>query len=155
MIDVFQRCVSYSVQVIERFVGVERVKSEALKVVSDAVINEVSLPCCREIHASKASFAVMFSGVHLPSQSFSVGCEVDVSLVCNRRQAVKSEDFRAIGNAELIQDPETLLQLFTPGQPIMMEVKVSTDGFRLFVLCRYLKSQRYSSGHGPYVLSWI
>lgn len=33
-------------------------------------------------------------------------------------------DFRAIGSAELTQDPETIMKLYTPGSPIMLEVKV-------------------------------
>lgn len=39
-------------------------------------------------------------------------------------QAIENVDFRAIGSAELIQDPDTIMKMFTPGSPIMLEVKV-------------------------------
>lgn len=39
-------------------------------------------------------------------------------------QAIENVDFKAIGSAELVQDAEVLLNLYTPGEPIMLEVKV-------------------------------
>jgi len=36
-------------------------------------------------------------------------------------------DLKAIGSAELVQDIEVVTQLFSPGAPIMLEVKVRTQ----------------------------
>eukprot|EP00752_Nemacystus_decipiens_P008079 g7221.t1 len=64
--------------VIERHFGVEEVKGQALRIVSELVINE----------------------------------------------AIKSMDMKAIGSAELVQDKEVVTQLFNPGGPILLEVKM-------------------------------
>ncbi|CAN0177495.1 unnamed protein product [Laminaria digitata] len=64
-------------QVIERHFGIEEVKGQALKVISDVVINK----------------------------------------------AINEFDFKAIGSAELVQDVEIVTGLFTPGAPMLLEVK--------------------------------
>ncbi|CAM9813825.1 unnamed protein product [Scytosiphon promiscuus] len=65
-------------EVIERHFGIEEVKGQSLKIVSELVINE----------------------------------------------AINSLDVKAIGSAELVQDLEVVTQLFNPGQPMMLEVKM-------------------------------
>eukprot|EP00904_Undaria_pinnatifida_P012763 jgi/Undpi1/8617/HiC_scaffold_25.g11082.m1 len=63
--------------VIERHFGIEEVKGQALKVISEVVINK----------------------------------------------AINEFDFKAIGSAELVQDVEIVTGLFTPGSPMLLEVK--------------------------------
>eukprot|EP00903_Cladosiphon_okamuranus_P008511 g8175.t1 len=65
-------------EIIERHFGIEEVKGQSLKVISDLVISE----------------------------------------------AINSMDLKAIGSAELVQDIEVVSQLFSPGAPILLEVKM-------------------------------
>ncbi|CBJ32857.1 Trigger factor (TF) [Ectocarpus siliculosus] len=65
-------------EVIERHFGMEEVKGQSLKVISELVVNE----------------------------------------------AINSLDLQAIGSAELVQDISVVTQLFTPGVPMMLEVKM-------------------------------
>ncbi|CAN0121808.1 unnamed protein product [Ectocarpus fasciculatus] len=65
-------------EVIERHFGMEEVKGQSLKVISELVVNE----------------------------------------------AINNLDLKAIGSAELVQDISVVTQLFTPGAPMMLEVKM-------------------------------
>lgn len=55
---------------------------------------------------------------------------------CAFTQAINSMDLKAIGSAELVQDIEVVTQLFSPGAPMMLEVKVRAP-FNLggFLVC--------------------
>lgn len=53
-------------------------------------------------------------------------------------QAINSMDLKAIGSAELVQDIEVVTQLFSPGAPILLEVKVRAS---LGVFCRSCAGQ--------------
>ncbi|CAM9747761.1 unnamed protein product [Ascophyllum nodosum] len=64
-------------QIIERHFGAGEVKGEALKIISDTVVNE----------------------------------------------AINKFDFKAIGSATLVQDVGTVLNMFTPGEAMLLEVK--------------------------------
>ena len=46
------------------------------------------------------------------------------STVTDEPKAINEFDFKAIGSAELVQDVEIVTGLFTPGAPMLLEVKV-------------------------------
>ena len=47
---------------------------------------------------------------------------------CNDQpKAINEFDFKAIGSAELVQDVEVVTGLFTPGAPMLLEVKVNIN----------------------------
>lgn len=56
---------------------------------------------------------------------FSVTTLLRVVPLSLHLQVIEGVDFKAIGSAELVQDAKVLLNMFTPGSPIMLEVKVS------------------------------